>query len=83
MSFTDEDLRRLKEWSPIESSIGHIEIKKLIIALLARLEAAELGCESLEDLLHHGMKYPNGAIHEANPDLAKDRLEAWQKACGK
>lgn len=85
MNFSDDDLKRLKD----KLASGPGEIVMLIVsayelqALLARLEAAELCKESLMDLLNHGLEYENGSTHQADPELAKRRIEAWCKAAGK
>jgi hypothetical protein len=82
-SFTDDDLKRVKEeFEPYGEGDPRILTGSDWLGLIARLEAAELCSESLDDLLHHGIKYPNGAVHEADPDLAKERLEVWRKAAG-
>lgn len=80
--FTDDRLRILKNVELKQTAqiiLSHSEIE----AWINRLEAAENCRESLDDLLHHGVEWPNGVIHEADPELAKERLEAWRKAAGR
>jgi hypothetical protein len=81
VAFTDADLKRLKEWAEFPSQ-RYARSRNDVKALLARLEAAELCSESCDDLLHHGFIWPNGAKHEAKPELAKERLESWRKSKG-
>lgn len=51
------------------------ELLETIESLLRVAEAAEVAGESLEDLLYHGIRMPNGAVHESNRDVAKQSLE--------
>ena len=69
MAFTDDDLKRLKEWVeyPCFLSTDIPEIRKLLPGFISRLEAAE---RCLLD----------GGKDEAEKD--KD-FEAWRKASGK
>lgn len=84
-TFTDEELAYLKAELPHNESILFQSARKAfrLEALITRLEAAEDCRESLEDVLNHGLAYPNGAMHEANTDLAKERIEIWRKISGK
>lgn len=67
MSFTDDDLKRLRDRTLPYESLALIGVKSdLLNALLARLEAAEKVCEEIERKpICHGL------------------IEAWRKACGK
>ena len=71
MTFTDEDMKRLKEGAndfPNERFIkGHD-----VLALIARLEAAENVCYTIEACLDI---YTQKAV--------KDSLKDWRKAAGK
>jgi len=88
VSFTDDDLKRLKEFvdadglRPAKSDNIDIETDKLTIrrnvmrALLARLEAAEEPC----NLLMRNAPSVRGQLFNT---LMREKLEAWRKACGK
>jgi hypothetical protein len=72
--FTDDDLKRLLQQSIANGASGYnMEINsREVIALLARLEAAEKALELWED---------EKQISSAKMiDVA---MEAWRKACGK
>lgn len=86
MTFTDDDLKRLKEWGDrcnctpetdlTCGQLGHLKTK----ALLARLEAAEAVIEGTW----------NGCDHDRICDcppgwspIPQKKLEAWRKAAGK
>lgn len=75
MTFTAEDLKRLKEFYggkgfiiPFEG--GHISLW----ALLARMEAAEHGCQEAEKVLINPIDMNEGKLQIA--------LETWRKECG-
>ena len=76
MSFTDDDLKRLK--SEIREAIAwenSVEMPgRHAKALLARLEAAEAVCQQTEIY-----------ITDESPNMfrMKDLLKAWRKAAGK
>ena len=74
MTFSDEDLKRLKELdaaASIHDKYGNEEIRKAIPALLARLEAAEMCCQFMW-ISEHPID-----------DSATDAYKAWRKAAGK
>lgn len=74
MTFTDEDLKRLKDLSNSEDSFrGAVSAVKLdILALLARLEAAE-------EVASYFANHPDGAHWWP---YAQNALEAWRKSKG-
>jgi hypothetical protein len=81
MTFTDDDLKRLKEW--VDDAIlnnYYIEGKpELFKDLLARLEAAERVCEASEKVVRPKERIGNAPLEQA----IYDALEAWRKAAGK
>lgn len=91
MSFSDEDLKRLKEniksregkYSPLVY-VDRYDAK----ALLARLEAAENGMEALEGLLEAVLKDSKencsmSGFTGAREFDARHALKAWRKAAGR
>lgn len=72
MSFSDDDLKRLKEIINEHGLITHNMGANVYKALLARLEAAEEVCERAKT---HGCEDPECVL-----DLS---LEDWRKAAGK
>jgi hypothetical protein len=74
MTFTDDDLKRLKE-----DIKPHNAWYSTIIPLLSRLEAAEEVCEASEKVVR-----PTKRIGDAPLERAIfDALKAWRKAAGK
>lgn len=87
MTFTDDDLKRLKDWLELELMPGNIA--KQLQALVARLEAAEA---RIERLLWSAEHKDNCQFWNKNNDLGefkrcdcgiRETEEAWRKAAGK
>jgi hypothetical protein len=90
MTFTDDDLKRLKEQGPLWG----LARQKDFESLLARLEAAEAfseGFSKIDYLLHHHSYCkrldPNagGEASECNCVIGelKTKFQVWRKAAGK
>lgn len=87
MTFTDEDLKRLKEYANnellLESEFQEIHL--LLPALIARLEAAEKCANELPDYIEGAHdeychnETPRPCPHEEDRSL----IEAWRKVAGK
>jgi hypothetical protein len=82
MSFSDDDLKRLKEclyrdgkehWMGLINQYSHSEEKFSLTALLARLEASERSLKAFVDLEADKMSY----------DTVVSLLSEWRKAAGK
>lgn len=78
--FTDDDLKRLKEWMKnpkmTDGSIIGMETMQKIAALLSRLEAAEKVCD---------MTYKNLGMYSSIEGLPREivkSMEAWRKSKG-
>lgn len=94
MTFTDEDLKRLKNTSAIHIDCEDINkclvrpiTAKECMALLTRLEAAEFGVFSLETVIRW-MRQEERYKTLSAADLvwlqgAENSLEVWRKAAGK
>lgn len=97
MSFTDADLKRLKELdiaASVHDKYGNEEIRKTIPDLLARLEAAEEVVE-IAAKAHLAYRLKKGdseiAVTQASlgraigryVDIKSGASEAWRKAAGK
>jgi hypothetical protein len=77
MSFTDDDLKRLKRYVK-NGSVECISFED-VEALLARLEAAEAVCKASSEVVR-----PRERIGDAPRELKiLNALEAWRKAAGK
>ncbi len=80
MTFTDDDLKRLREY--VERLDGKIEgfwaFPFDIKALLARLEAAETASEVADNISRNG-----GISFGSAEAILKDYLKAWREAAGK
>lgn len=70
MTFTDDDLKRLKEKAERSNTYTNMDCDKAL-ALLSRLEAAELCCQFMWISEH--------PIDES----ANEAYSAWRRACGK
>ena len=86
--FTEEDLKRLKELdsaASIHDHYGNEEIRKVIPALLARLEAVEELSDAQRSLAacsqdDFDTSDGDGYVFQ---ELVKEKEEAWRKAAGK
>ena len=77
MPFTDEDLKRLKAY--VEA--GN-EYSFDVLALLARLEAAEALMPDIEKFKIWALTHPHKCTFSQTKQLL-ELLESWQKAAGK
>ena len=68
--FTDEDLKRLKQWAGGDPNGDPEGLENTVLDLIARIEAAERYIEFIHDFT-------------IDHDGAKERLEAWKKSAGK
>lgn len=81
MTFTDDDLKRLKGQFDTRKGVSNDDI----IALIARLEAAEKTIYKwieLDDSIALGSS-SDFETHNKIVEAAKEAMDAWQKAAGK
>jgi len=71
VAFTDDDLKRLKEFWTEEKYIG--EDREKLLALIDRLEAAEDAMFTMKDYREYG-----GFV-----DIHRKAFDKWRKAAGK
>lgn len=82
MTFTDDDLKRLKEDNMAGEGTKHPWIITFNLeALLARLEAAETLCALTE--FHYGDIRKYGNPESGQDAELTDAVEVWRKAAGK
>jgi hypothetical protein len=77
MTFTDDDLKRLKD--DMELGVTTLLFPEIAKALLARLEASERVC--LGAVSQRIVHTPH-ECYDGNP-IRVEIVEAWRKACGK
>lgn len=85
MTFTDDDLKRFKEWA---FNCNTAPTGAKVRALVARLEAAEALEKPLQAFLDfQGERKMNiecfDGLQRTKYLVAKERLETWRKATGK
>ena len=85
MPFTDEDLKRLKEWiDRIPERALTMPKAELIKALLARLEAAEWVCKRADALGECIAEFPKDMYAWGEHFQAlDDSVKSWLRAAGK
>ena len=78
MSFTDEDMKRLKEWATSYPFVVTNQDFDQIVALLERMEAAEKVCGVSLIMLNNWHNMGEGVWK-----ALKNAWEKWHKACGR
>lgn len=80
MTFTDDDLKQVKEYCEVRRDLSHdvpvhpdiAFLGESVLALVARLEAAE-----------HLVEHLHGPSAAPCCQIAEDLYQAWRKAAGK